>query len=278
MNNDLLVHAFADNAALVSSMILPVEKRVFTISGIQTLVTLNGSGRNLLCLHGWGASHESFAELRETMKSDPVRIIAPDLPGFGESGILTRAWSVDDYADHIAELVKILDLTDVFLLGHSHGGRVAIKLASRGYPWISHLYLCAAAGIRRSKHFRRKVGILLASIGKTICSIPGLRTLQPTARKLLYKFLMVHDYERAEGALKETMVRVIDEDMTPLLDRIVVPTDLFWGEDDTMTPLADAIIMNKKIVQSNLLTFAGVRHRVHRDRAGEVAGVIRKAL
>lgn len=255
-----------------------MEKRVLTIKGIPTLITLTGSGRDLLCLHGWGATHASFQELRDAMQGDPVRIIAPDLPGFGESGDLPAAWSTDDYADFVDELVQVLKLHDVFLLGHSHGGRIAIKLAARGAPWILHLFLCAAAGIRRSKHWKRCLGIYVAALGKSFFSIPGLRRFQRLARTYLYKLLMVHDYERAEGALKETMIRVINEDITPLLSAITVPTDLFWGEEDTMTPLKDGEIMNKKIVQSVLHTFEGVRHRVHRDRAAEVAEVIRGNL
>jgi len=268
-----------------------VDKRVVTIKGIPTLVTISqpssatadyggqaGSGRNLLCLHGWGASHASFTELREAMRDDPVRIIAPDLPGFGGSGDLPAAWSTDDFADFVEELVHVLKLHDVFLLGHSHGGRIAIKLASRRAPWISHLFLCAAAGIRRSKHWKRCFGIYAASLGKTLFSIRGLRIFQRVARTYLYKLLMVHDYESAEGTLKETMIRVINEDITPLLSAIPVPTDLFWGEDDTMTPLKDAFLMNTKIIQSILHTYKGVRHRVHRDRAEEVARVIRRVL
>jgi len=255
-----------------------VEKRMITIKGIPTLITFTGEGQDLLCLHGWGASHTSFTELREAMKNDPVRIIALDLPGFGESGDLPIAWSTDDYADHIEELVRVLQLKDVFLLGHSHGGRIAIKLASRRANWISHLFLCAAAGIRRPKHFKRCLGIYIASLGKSLFSIRGLRFFERTARMYLYKLLMVHDYEKAEGTLKQTMVNVINEDLTPLLSTISVPTDLFWGESDTMTPLRDSEIMNKKIVQSKLHTYPGIRHRVHRDRAKEVAGVIRGAL
>ncbi len=259
-------------------MIDPMEKQMIEINGIPTMVTFSGSGCDLLCLHGWGANYASFSELRAALRDDPFRIIAPDFPGFGESGNPKEAWSVDDFANFVEELVEKLGLQDVFLLGHSHGGRVAIKLASRNRSWISRLYLCAPAGIRRSKHWKRTIGIVIASLGKKFCSLPGLRAIQPLLKRLLYKLLMVHDYERAEGVLRETMVKVINEDLTPLLEWIKVPTTLFWGEDDTMTPLADSEIMNKKIVQSRLYTFKGVRHRVHRDKAMEIAEVIRRDL
>jgi pimeloyl-ACP methyl ester carboxylesterase len=70
---------------------------------------------------------------------------------------------------------------------------------------------------------------------------------------------------------------VTEEDLTPLLSSITVPTDIFWGEDDAMTPIADGRVMHAAIRGSALHTFPGVRHRVHRDRADTIASVIRSA-
>jgi len=255
-----------------------MESRTIIVHGVSTLVAFAGEGRPLLCLHGWEASHWSFQELEVALKNVPVQIIAPDLPGFGESADPPEAWSVDDYADFIEDLVSELKLKDVLLLGHSFGGRMTIKLASRKRPWIAHLYLCSAAGIKQPRYWRRTVGIFLAECGNKVFSIPGLRSVKPLARKVLYKILRVHDYEKTSGVVRETMIKVINEDLTPLLGKITVETDLFWGEDDTMVPLKDAKLMNKKIVQSSLHTFPGVRHPVHRDRAREIAQHIKQNL
>jgi len=255
-----------------------VEKKIVTIKGIQTNVGFSGEGKPLLCLHGWEASLWSFRELSEALEGVSIQIIAPDLPGFGESSDPPEAWSVDDYADFVEELVKELDLKNVLLLGHSFGGRISIKLASRQAPWISHLYLCASAGVRHPEYWKRTAGVKIAEWGNAIFSLPGLRHFKSAARKCLYKLLRVHDYEKSKGINRETMIKVINEDLTPLLEKITAPTDLFWGEDDHMTPLADARLMNTKIAQSTLRTFPGVRHRVHRERAREVAEVIQEKL
>jgi len=68
--------------------------------------------------------------------------------------------------------------------------------------------------------------------------------------------------------------RVSQEDLRPLLKNISVPTDIFWGENDKMTPIADAHIMNKEIEGSSLHTFDGIGHKVHKDKAAEIAKVI----
>ncbi|MFH0851244.1 MAG: alpha/beta hydrolase [Candidatus Peregrinibacteria bacterium] len=244
----------------------------------------------LLCLHGWGGSKESFAELRAMLEDEDLLILTPDLPGFGSEPEPTRPWSVDEYADWVEQwLARQLPAAScqLLLLGHSHGGRIAIKLASRqttsneqratSNVRFEHLYLCTAAGIRH-RSLKRIVGRMLASLGHVICALPGLSRLEPFAKKMLYKVLREHDYERASPVMRQTLAKITAEDLTPLLATITVPTDLFWGEDDTYTPVGDGQIMHTAIRGSVLHTFAGTRHRVHRDRALEIASVIRNHL
>jgi len=283
---------------------------MLSLRNTEIFLTRSGKGRPLLCLHGWGRGVDGdvFIALREALRDDAIEVITLDLPGFGKSGEPPKAWTVDDYADCIEELVENLQLQDVFLLGHSFGGRIVIKLAARASssgrpchpersepkasvdegsvgrpsaqhdssnPWLSHLFLCAAAGVGRDLHIRRKFWLMIAKIGNAVFLLPGISALKPFARKVLYKLLRVRDYEQASERMRETMKAVINEDLTPLLSKITVPTDLFWGTEDTLTPLKDGQLMNTKIVQSKLHIFPGVRHAVHRERAKEIAEVIR---
>jgi len=263
-----------------------MRKAFLTLHGVRTLVTETGERKALICLHGWGASHASFQELREALRDDPVRVIAPDLPGCGESGDPPSPWGVDDYVLWLEALMTALHVERCSLLGHSHGGRIAIAYSAKQPLCLQHLYLCAAAGIGRdasrrsllSMTMQRKFWPNMAKLGNTFLSIPGLRSHQPLCRKYLYKFLGVHDYERGSAIMKRTMTGVIDRDLTPFLSSIIVSTDIFWGAEDSTTPLTNGTLLNKKIVQSRLHVFPGVRHRVHRGRAGEIAEVIRTNL
>ena len=247
----------------------------------------------LVCLHGWGGSKESFTELRQAMEGSDIHILTPDLPGFGSEPEPDRPWNTDDFADWVENwLTSQLKahsskLTALHLLGHSHGGRIALKLAYRQSAksqlpiancQISHLYLCAAAGIRHPRHFRRIAGLILAKGGQTLIKIPGLKSLQAPAKKILYKLFRVHDYENASPVMRKTMIKVSAEDLSPLLGKIKIPTDIFWGKLDRMTPFSDAELMNRKIEGSRLHAFGGVRHRVHRDRAAEIAKTIRARM
>ena len=106
--------------------------------------------------------------------------------------------------------------------------------------------------------------------------IPGLKSLAPLGKKFLYRLVRVHDYEQASSVMRQTLINVTKEDLRPLLSKITVPTDIFWGEDDGMTPVGDAYVMHKEIAGSTLHIFKGVRHRVHRDKAREIAIILRK--
>ncbi len=237
----------------------------------------------LLCLHGWGGSKESFTELRDALRGTGIDILIPDLPGFGNEPEPPKPWTTDDYADWVQQWLRSnkrnSEKTSKFLLlGHSHGGRIALKLAARHSLPVDHLFLCAAAGIRHPRHFKRIVGLTLAKSGKFFLSIPGMRVLQPLGKKFLYQLVRVHDYEQASPVMRETLVKVSAEDLRHLLRAIDIPTDIFWGTDDGMTPVSDGKLMQRLIRGSRLHLYKGVRHRVHRDRAAEIAAVIKQIL
>lgn len=248
----------------------------------------------LVCLHGWGGSQASFRELLTALDGVPnVQILTPDLPGFGAKPEPKKPWTIDDYADWVEDYIqqhRDPHARALVILGHSHGGRIALMLAARQarktqrarrtttIPPIDRLFLCAPAGIRHARHFRRIIGLTLAKSGKLLCAIPGLATLAPLGKRLLYRLVRVHDYERASPIMRETLIRVSRQDLRPLLKDIRTPTELFWGKDDRMTPFGDARIMEREIPGAILHAFAGIRHAVHRERAAFIAARIRAAF
>lgn len=254
----------------------------------------------LVCLHGWGGSKESFTELREALKNTDLTILTPDLPGFGDEPEPDHPWTVDDYADWVQHWINEQRETKneqtIMLLGHSHGGRIALKLTVRQATnneqrtthstssgqanniHIDHLYLCASAGIYHPRMLRRSLGFLLAKIGKMFLSIPGIRSLEPWGKKLLYRLMRVHDYEKASVIMRETLRLVRNEDLTSLLPSITIPTDIFWGTKDTMTPIADGQLMHERITRSTLHVFPDMRHGIHREKAKEISDIIRSQI
>lgn len=235
----------------------------------------------LLFLHGWGGSKASFDPLREALAGTDLEILTPDLPGFGAEPDPPHPWTVEEYADWTAAWLKAnrAGTGPLWILGHSHGGRIAIVLAARKQAEIERLFLCAPAINRAHRYLlRRMIGVIIAKIGKALLSLPGLSALAPFARTLLYKLLRVHDYERASPLMRETLVLVTRRDLSSLLPTITQEVDLFWGTDDTQTPVADAHFMKASLPRCTLHAYEGTRHAVHKTNAREIAAVLRQRL
>ncbi len=262
----------------------------------------------LFCLHGWGGSKESWNELQKELEDVPsITLFRADLPGFGEEPEPKKPWTVDHYAGWAQGWIATTLAQEkedgrtydhIALIGHSHGGRIALKLAwkqsalipafsqreKEALPTIhyplpatihyTHLFLCAAAGIRRKRHVKRLVGLVLAKCGKWLLSMTGSTYLTSITKKLLYKLMRVHDYENASDIMQKTLINVTREDLTPLLSEITINTDLFWGEEDGMTPLEDGLLMERTMPHARLHRYAHCRHAVHREKAKEISAII----
>ena len=82
------------------------------------------------------------------------------------------------------------------------------------------------------------------------------------------------DYKNASPVMRQTMVRALNEDLTPLLSGIRVPTLLIWGENDTATPLSDGQRMEKSIPDAGLVVLKGAGHFAFAERWGQCRRVL----
>ena len=221
-----------------------------------------GSGEKLLViLHGWGCCKEMFAPIAEHL-ARRYTVVVPDLPGFGESPEPSRPFSVDDYTDTMIDFIKSFGFDTVSLLGHSYGGRIIIKLFSKGdLPFeIERVCLVDAAGIKPKKSLAQKLSLLCYKGGRRILSLPPLQKLFPDAIEKWRAKRGSADYNSASEVMKKTLVLAVNEDLTDCLKNITAPTLLFWGDKDDATPLSDAKIMEKKIPDAGLVVLKGGSH------------------
>ena len=78
--------------------------------------------------------------VKEILDSKGIKVIVPDLPGFKKETALTRVWDLDDYVDWFKDFCSDFD-EPFFLLGHSFGGRIAIKFAAQNTERLKGLIL-----------------------------------------------------------------------------------------------------------------------------------------
>lgn len=231
----------------------------------QQLIVYNVLNRerekSLVFLHGWRSQGLVWKDIADKMNNQGFAIYMLDLPGFGDSPQPKSAFSVQDYADVVGEFIKKLKLNNVILIGHSFGGRIAIKLSAIYPNLIKKIVLVDSAGLAENK----SKGIsFLAKIAKPFFKPSFMRSL----REKIYKKIGVEDYV-ATPQLKETFLKVINEDLSSNLTQINKPTLIICGENDKDTPTAVAKIMNEKIKNSKLIVLKGAGHFSFLDKPQE---------
>lgn len=228
-----------------------------------------GVGPIVLLLHGWGSTSPTFDNL--TALLGEKRFIALDLPGFGGSEMPPSSWDVSQYVKFVRHFLNKIGVTQPdLIIGHSFGGRIAIKGIASGDFNPRRLVLIASAGVAVRNKARQKVFSIVAKTGKFIVSIPPFSLFKQSLVKQLYKLTGSTDYLNA-GPMKETFLKIIREDLKKDAKKIKVPTLLIWGENDTTTPLVEAYTLGKLINNSQLSIILKVGHFVHQEAPDEVA-------
>jgi len=105
-----------------------------------------GSGPSLLFLHG-GGGPVAGAPFMDRLAAK-FHVIAPSHPGFGGSNLPLWIDSIDDFAHIYLELIRLLDLKNLLLVGHSIGGWTAAEMATKTTDRIDRIVLAAPVGIK----------------------------------------------------------------------------------------------------------------------------------
>ena len=116
-----------------------------------------GEGKDILLLHGWGQNIEMMKPIGDNFCNN-YRITILDLPGFGESDEPPCTWKIDDYELLLEEFIKTLKIKKPIVIGHSFGGRLAIRYSANNI--IEKLVLFGSPCIRIQESLPLKVRIL----------------------------------------------------------------------------------------------------------------------
>lgn len=229
-----------------------------SINGLSIEYVDQGAGEVVLLLHGWNAPASTYRLIIDHL-STRYRVIAPNAPGCGGSDEPPVPWVVDDFVDFTIAFAKALGIEKATLMGHSFGGRTIIKLMNRKErPFaVDKIVLLDAAGIKPKRSLSYYVKVYSFKTLKAICSVQPFKAMFPNAVENARKKRGSADYRAASEVMRRTMSLCINEDLTPLLGGVDVPTLLIWGENDTATPMRDAHIMEKGIPDAGLVVLKG---------------------
>ncbi|MDP3735041.1 MAG: alpha/beta hydrolase [bacterium] len=241
------------------------------VNNIATDYLDEGTGAVMLMLHGWKDTLQTFDQLVPLLAKGR-RIVRLDLPGFGGTEPPPGTWGVGDYACFVRDFIFKLNINVDVLVGHSFGGRVALKGLGEGALSARRLVLIASAGVAKKKTLRNYFFAVLAKLGRAATLVPPLSFARLALRGKLYQFLG-SDYFEA-GSLSDTFRAVVREDLSSAARQVHIPTLLIWGREDAITPLCEGERLVSLIPGSTLKVFPAAGHFVHREKPGEVAAAI----
>jgi pimeloyl-ACP methyl ester carboxylesterase len=218
-----------------------------------------GSGAaTVVALHGWQRTHHDFS----AVFGDPAfagahAAIGLDLFGFGATPPPPEPWGTEEYALHLLPLFDGADglAERVTIVGHSFGGRVAVRLAAMAPDRIERLVLTGVPLLDRAdRHatpspsyrvvrFLHRRGLVADS------RMESLRQRHGSA-----------DYRAAQGVMRGVLVAMLAEEYADDLAAICCPVDLVWGANDTEVPVEVAERARALLGSSTLLTLPGVGH------------------
>lgn len=245
-----------------------------SVCGLEINYLCKGEGETVLILHGWGSNigvHSAMIDLL----AQKYRVIAPDLPGFGESEEPDEPWSVDNYVDFILEFIKDFSVSKLTLLGHSFGGRVIIKLCARELPFsVEKVILVDAAGVKPQASPEQKFKQAVYRKTKWVFSTALVKKVCPNLLDDLRKKNGSADYNAASETMKKTLVNVVNEDLTELMPCVTCPALLIWGRNDTATPLSDGQTMEKLMPESALVVLENAGHFSFLDQSAQFLRIL----
>ena len=231
----------------------------------------------VLALHGWRRTHADFApSLGPGPARHPgasgtalvaLRTVAPDLPGFGATPAPPRAWGSEEYAEAVAPLLETTGGRGTggpgaapppraVVVGHSLGGRVAVRLAARRPDLVGALVLSGAPLVPRAAPRRSPLAFRVARRLHRAGLVGEARMERARHR------YGSADYRAATGVMRDVLVRLVNERYEDALSALRCPVELLWGDDDEEAPVQTAESLAAAIPGAHLEICAGAGHLV----------------
>ena len=225
----------------------------------------------LLILHGWGCNYRTYQNIIDKLSSF-FFVITPELPGFGQTPEPPEPWSVGDYADFVKVFCEKTNLNPLVILAHSLGCRIAIKLLSKNALRPEKIIFTGAAGIKPRKTPAQKARTAVFKAGKIFMKpFPGLL-------EKLQKRSGSADYRAASPMMRKCLVKIVNEDLTPLLPLVKQSVLLIWGELDDSTPLSDGKLMEQEMPDAGLAVIKNAGHYAFLDQPERFMKIVNSYL
>lgn len=226
-------------------------------------------------IHGLGGNWQNWLENIPRLAQDR-RVLALDLPGFGESAMPGGKISITGYGEIVVELARAAGIEEpVDLIGNSMGGFIAAEIGINSPDSARRIVLCSAAGISITNLKRRPVltaARITAAVTNVVLARREAMAKRPGLRHMALAYVFRHPsriapdlaYQVMTGAGRpgflDALDALTDYDFRDRLDDVKVPVLLIWGEDDNLVPVADADEFERLIPDARKVILADTGH------------------
>ena len=220
---------------------------------------------HLLMVHGFRSSARFF---RPTMLalSDGWRVVAPDLPGHGDSEPWDPEEDVVEQWVLLEGFLDALDVREMAIVGASRGGAVALQLAAHRPDAVTRLVLIAAP----TKPF--KVGTL--DIKRMV--VRGETLTDDLLRDMGRTMMASRGYETARRRAVEA--DSLERDLRPIMGSVRAPTLVIWGAEDRTIPVEMGLELLAGIPDARMRIVGGAGHVPFLDKPEEMVAMVRTFL
>lgn len=248
----------------------------------------------LVLVHGFRGEHHGLEPVVAQLSG--VRIVSPDLPGFGESEALTgRAHNIPGYVEWLKAFVeRVAPGGEAVIVGHSFGSIVASAAVADGLPTPRLILInpIAAPALEGPKGILSRFTLgyyrfgraLPQRLGNSLLSSPlivwgmSVVMIQTPDRELRR---WIHDQHHRyfskfadRNSVVESFEASIAHDVSMVASRIEVPTLLIGADNDPIVPEAAQHKLVDLFADAKLIVLPGVGHLVHYEKPREAATAI----
>lgn len=278
---------------------IPVERREAEVAGGTTRYWVYGpddAATTIVAFHGFRGDHHGLEPVVAHLPD--VRLVMPDLPGFGETAPLAHAaHDIEGYAAWAAAFARTV-APGAVVLGHSFGSIVASAAVARGLetPRLILVNPIGAPALEGPRGVFTRLAVfyywagarLPAGVGTwllrngiivRIMSIAMAKTRDRGLRRWIHDqhdryFSLFADRD----VLREAFVTSVSHDVREAAPRIAVPTLLIAADADDITPIEAERTLRDMFADARLVELTGVGHLIHYEKPAEAAQAIRDFL
>lgn len=254
------------------------------VKGVHIEYLEGGQGDVVVLLHGFGANKDNWTRISKYL-TPHFRVIAPDLPGFGESSRQPDAnYSISAQVDRVNAFVRSLGISRFHLGGSSMGGNIAGIYAAQYPQNLVSLWLVAPGGVASAQpsemkreldagnpnplivespeDYKRLIGFIF--VKKPFIPGPMLNQLakeavknRPLNQKILKQIQADSNRDGLESNLKGVSVRTL----------------IVWGANDSVLHVSGAKILESVMPRAQAAIMEDVGHLPMIEKPKETAEI-----